>query len=99
MRTLTARTNRKPRTDGEYLKKSRGARMLQECGDHYVISDRNCIVLMHVDLEVGILRPGERLVAWPRPGDPLQRTSYETTLWRSRRVSLVEPNGCQLHPS
>ena len=68
MRALLQRINRALAQDDEVLKKTRGARAVQELGDYYVLDfNRNALVEKDVDpeelgRELGILEDYERVV-------------------------------------
>ena len=68
MRALVQRINRALAQDDEALKKTRGARAIQELGDYYVLDfNRNALVEKDVDpeefgRELGVLQDYERLV-------------------------------------
>lgn len=66
-RALIQRINRRIHDDDLIVKKSRSARMVQDCGEYYVLDWRlNGVILTEIDLEdyareVGALQPFEEL--------------------------------------
>jgi hypothetical protein len=68
-RALIARLNRKLYRDDQVIKTSRGERMRQQVGEHYVIDvSMNAVIAHDVDIEhygreYGCLAPQERLAA------------------------------------
>jgi hypothetical protein len=66
MSAIEDRVRRKLKQEGQSLRKTRGKRMQQECGDYYIFDDRKHIVAKHLDLmnlakELGVFRPGEKV--------------------------------------
>jgi hypothetical protein len=62
-RALIARLNRKLYRDDQVIKTSRGERMRQQVGEHYVIDVSMNAVIEHYGREYGCLAPQERLAA------------------------------------
>jgi hypothetical protein len=66
MSAIEDRVRRKLKQKGQSLRKPLSATSIRECGNYYILDDRNYIAAKHINLidlakELGVLKPGEKV--------------------------------------